>query len=66
LIENIAPRAQQVIRQPFKQKFAFNFPIVSRWTVAWHKANMLNAMSPLSRFHALKKSGERIILNALL
>jgi hypothetical protein len=49
LFDDIAPRAPQFIGQPLKQKFAFNFPIVCYSTVVWHKANMLNATSLLSR-----------------
>jgi hypothetical protein len=50
LIDNVAPRAIQLIRQPPKQKFAFNFPIVYCSSIFLHKVNMLNAMSLLSRF----------------
>ena len=50
LIDNVAPRAIQPIRQPSKQKFAFNFSIVCCSTIFLHKVNMLNAMSLLSRF----------------
>jgi hypothetical protein len=44
------PPALQLIRQLLKQKFAFNFPIVSRQIVHLHKVRMLNAMDLLSRF----------------
>src|SRR5439155_13567149 len=50
LFDNVTPRALQFIGQPLKQKFAFNFPIVYCWTVVWHKANMLNVTSLVSRF----------------
>jgi hypothetical protein len=50
LIDNVAPRAIQLIRQPPKQKFAFNFPIICCSRIFLHKANMLNATSLLSRF----------------
>jgi hypothetical protein len=50
LIDNVAPRPLHVIWQPLKQKFAFNFPIISCSRIFWHKVNMLNAMSLLSRF----------------
>jgi hypothetical protein len=67
LIDNIAPRSVQLIRQPLKQKFAFNFPIVSCSSTFLHKANMLNAMSLLSRFSHTEKSPkvQRVALNAL-
>src|SRR4030095_16771518 len=55
LLDNIAPRALQFIGQPLQQKFAFNFPIVCCWTVVLHEANMLNAMSLLSRFSRRRK-----------
>jgi hypothetical protein len=50
LIDNVAPRAIQLIRQPPKQKFAFNFPIICCSSIFLHKINMLNAMTLLSRF----------------
>jgi hypothetical protein len=50
LIDNVAPRPIQLVWQPFKQKFAFNFPIVCYPSIFLHKAKMLNAMSLLSRF----------------
>ena len=49
LIDNVASRLQ-VLGQPLQQKFAFNFSILCCWAVLLHKANMLNAMSLLSRF----------------
>jgi len=61
LIDNIAPRAIQLVWQPLKQKFAFNFPIVCCSSIFLHKANMLNAMSLLSRFSRLRDT----IWNAL-
>jgi hypothetical protein len=39
-----------LIGQLLKQKFAFNFPIVSRQIVHLHKVRILNAMDLLSRF----------------
>ena len=50
LLDNVMPRALQLIGQLSKQKFAFNFPIVSRPIVHLHKVRMLNAMDLLSRF----------------
>ncbi len=50
LIDNVAPRAIQFIRQSVKQKFAFNFPIICCSSIFLHKANMLNATGLLSRF----------------
>jgi len=50
LIDNVAPRAIQLIRQPSKQKFAFNFPIVCCPSIFLHKANMLNAMLAVEIF----------------
>jgi hypothetical protein len=44
------PPALQLIGHLLKQKFAFNFPIVSRQIVHLHKVRMLNAMDLLSRF----------------
>jgi hypothetical protein len=55
LVYNIASRAIQLVRQPPKQKFAFNFPIICGASILWHKANMLNAMSLLSRFSQSEK-----------
>jgi hypothetical protein len=66
LINNVAPRAVQLIRQSSKQKFAFNFPIICCSSIFLHKANMLNAMSLLSRFSRSEKNlVERVVLNAL-
>jgi hypothetical protein len=42
--------ALEVLRQQPKQKFAFNFTIVSRQIVHVHKVRMLNATDLVSRF----------------
>jgi len=66
LIDNVAPRAFQFIGQPLKQKFAFNFSIVCCSSNFLHKANMLNAMSLLSRFSRWQRDvGGRVVLNPL-
>jgi hypothetical protein len=66
LINNVAPRAIQLIRQPPKQKFAFNFPIICRPSIFLHKTNMLNAMSLLSRSRSEKNLVDPFVLDALL
>ena len=67
LIDNVAPRAIQLIRQPPKQKFAFNFPIVYCSSIFLHKVNMLNAMSLLSRFSRWRENQmDRVVLNTLV
>ena len=50
----IVPPALEVLRELLKQKFAFNFPIVSRLIVHLHKVRMLNAVDLLSRFSRSK------------
>ncbi len=50
LLDNVMPRALQLIGQLPKQEFAFNFSIVSRLIFDLHKVRMLNAMDLLSRF----------------
>src|SRR5690242_1614076 len=46
----IMAAALQFLRQPLDQKFAFNFPILSRPIVHSHKAEILNATALVSRF----------------
>jgi hypothetical protein len=66
LIDNVAPRAFQFIGQPLKQKFAFDFPIVCCASIFLHKANMLNAMSLLSRFSRWRENQmDRVVLSTL-
>jgi hypothetical protein len=44
LLDNKASRPFQVVRQPFDQKFSFNFTIVSRLIVPSHRLDIVNAM----------------------
>jgi len=46
----IVPPVLEFLRQQPNQKFAFNFPIVSRPIADLHKVSMLNAIDLLSRF----------------
>jgi hypothetical protein len=56
LIDNVAPRAIQLIWQSLEQKFAFNFSIICCSSIFLHKVNMLNAMNLLSRFSRSEKN----------
>src|SRR2546430_17739661 len=56
LLNNVMPRALELIGRLLKQKFAFNFPIVSRLVVDSHKVRILNAMDLLSRISHSKPS----------
>jgi len=49
LLDNKTSRPFQVIRQPFDQKFSFNFAIVSRSIDPSHKLNILDAFGMVSR-----------------
>jgi len=55
LLDNKTSRPFQVIRQPFDQKFSFNFAIVSRSIDPCHKLNIVNAMRSVSRFSRWRK-----------
>jgi hypothetical protein len=49
LLDNKAPRLLQIFRQPFNQKFSFNFAIVPRSIDPCHKLNIVNVMRSVSR-----------------
>jgi hypothetical protein len=57
LLDNKASRLFQIVRQPFDQKFSFNFAIVSRSIVPSHKLNIVNVMRSLSRLSCWPNSG---------
>jgi len=71
---NTAARLFQVLRQPFQQKLAFDFPAVWRATILLHKVKMLNAMGltveifvrSKNRSYSHQVKAERGSLNALL
>jgi len=56
LRDDVVSRAVQFLREPPHQKFAFNFPIVSRLVVHLPRGEILNAMDLLSRLSRGKPS----------
>src|SRR6516165_6108172 len=64
LLDNKASRLLQIGRQPFDQKFSFNFAIASRSIVSSHRLDIVNAMRSVSRLSRVAVSSE--VRNALI
>jgi len=58
LLNNKASPLLEILRQPFDQKFSFNFAIVSRSSFPCHKANIVNVIRSVSRLSRVAASSE--------